>query len=215
MENIISKRAKLYTCKFCGNEFYSSKETKNRKPVFCSRACAGYKKGHITWNAGKKKQFERCEVCGKEKTTKRERDFSRCHTCKNKLRAKKTVYYECPRCGRPKNGRGRSDRKLCNSCASLDRWKVFHKLFGVNCENKEYYGFTESLKRYVRKRQDNKCAFCGQESKRNRLDVHHIDYDKTNSHVRNLIALCRSCHTKTNFNREYWKDKCLRYLGCP
>ncbi len=41
-----------------------------------------------------------------------------------------------------------------------------------------------------------------------KLDVHHIDYDKTNNNIENLIILCGSCHTKTNGknNREYWTN---------
>jgi len=36
------------------------------------------------------------------------------------------------------------------------------------------------------------------------LDVHHINYNKKNCDINNLVSLCRSCHMKTNFNREYW-----------
>ena len=36
------------------------------------------------------------------------------------------------------------------------------------------------------------------------INVHHIDYDKNNSNPNNLIVLCKGCHAKTNFNREYW-----------
>ncbi len=32
----------------------------------------------------------------------------------------------------------------------------------------------------------------------------HIDYNKKNSNLNNLITLCGSCHTKTNTNRNYW-----------
>lgn len=31
-----------------------------------------------------------------------------------------------------------------------------------------------------------------------RLDIHHIDYDKKNNSPENLITLCRKCHMKTN-----------------
>ena len=33
----------------------------------------------------------------------------------------------------------------------------------------------------------------------------HIDYNKKNLEEKNLTSLCGSCHTKTNFNREYWQ----------
>jgi len=36
------------------------------------------------------------------------------------------------------------------------------------------------------------------------LDVHHIDYNKYNLKLSNLITLCRSCHMKTITNRDYW-----------
>ena len=37
-----------------------------------------------------------------------------------------------------------------------------------------------------------------------KLHIHHIDYDKKNNNPENLITLCNSCHSKTNFNRQYW-----------
>lgn len=36
------------------------------------------------------------------------------------------------------------------------------------------------------------------------LSVHHIDYDKQNSDIRNLIPLSKSNHSKTNANRIFW-----------
>lgn len=32
----------------------------------------------------------------------------------------------------------------------------------------------------------------------------HIDYNKHNLSPENLVTLCKSCHAKTNFNRNYW-----------
>ena len=75
----------------------------------------------------------------------------------------------------------------------------------------EIYGedWTEELKDSIRKRDNYICQECGlhQDELQNRiskLDVHHIDYDKNNYNPENLITLCRSCHIKTNKNREYW-----------
>lgn len=36
------------------------------------------------------------------------------------------------------------------------------------------------------------------------LNIHHVDYNKKNNHASNLIPLCKTCHTQTNFNREDW-----------
>ena len=40
------------------------------------------------------------------------------------------------------------------------------------------------------------------------LDIHHIDYDKKNNSLENLITLCHSCHAKTNGknNRVYFTN---------
>jgi len=61
--------------------------------------------------------------------------------------------------------------------------------------------FSDDLKLAVRSRDNYTCASCGYSG----MDVHHIDYDKTHNSVDNCITLCRSCHSKTNGNREYWE----------
>lgn len=34
--------------------------------------------------------------------------------------------------------------------------------------------------------------------------IHHIDYNKNNNKLTNLIALCSKCHGLSNYNRDYW-----------
>ncbi|KKL07361.1 hypothetical protein LCGC14_2586770, partial [marine sediment metagenome] len=36
------------------------------------------------------------------------------------------------------------------------------------------------------------------------LNVHHIDYDKKNCGMDNLVTLCASCNTRANVNRGFW-----------
>jgi len=62
----------------------------------------------------------------------------------------------------------------------------------------------EIKRKTVRKRDGYICQLCG---KYPALDVHHIDYDKKNCNPENLITLCRTCHIKTNFNRDSWRLK--------
>jgi hypothetical protein len=64
--------------------------------------------------------------------------------------------------------------------------------------------FTNKLKDEIRDRYKNRCQICGILGIK-KLDVHHIDYNKKNCSIDNLIPLCKSCHVKTNFNREYWR----------
>ena len=70
----------------------------------------------------------------------------------------------------------------------------------------KYRKFTRKLKEEIRKRDDFKCQECGVPELElgRKLDVHHIDYNKKNYLSSNLICLCNSCHTKTNFNRKQW-----------
>ena len=83
----------------------------------------------------------------------------------------------------------------------------------------EPYGvdFNEELKEQVRKRDNYTCQECGytEEQLGYTLNIHHIDYNKKNNSEDNLISLCKSCHGKTNWNREdwieYYKDKISSY----
>lgn len=73
--------------------------------------------------------------------------------------------------------------------------------------------WTNDLKDSIRKRDNYTCQMldCGihQDELVEKLNVHHIDYNKYNLNPENLISLCRSCHIKTNHNRNYW----IKYYG--
>lgn len=60
--------------------------------------------------------------------------------------------------------------------------------------------WTKTLKRAIRERNNYICQLCSQYGNA----VHHIDYDKKNCNLENLITLCVSCNSKVNFNRNYW-----------
>lgn len=66
--------------------------------------------------------------------------------------------------------------------------------------------FTCYLKTFVRERDNFICQECGktEEQEGQVLRVHHIDYDKMNCSFYNLILLCKSCHSKTNYKRDDW-----------
>lgn len=70
--------------------------------------------------------------------------------------------------------------------------------------------FNEILRRKIRKRDNYICKECGMTQEENiirfkeKLAVHHIDYDKDNLNEDDLISLCKFCHGKTVFDREYW-----------
>jgi hypothetical protein len=72
-------------------------------------------------------------------------------------------------------------------------------------------GWTKTFREQIRHRDNYKCQICGVHEVDCivKLHVHHIDYNKENLSLNNLISLCVKCHTKTNYNREHWK----KYFG--
>lgn len=42
-------------------------------------------------------------------------------------------------------------------------------------------------------------------SNSSRLVRHHVDYNKKNCCLSNVVILCNGCNSRSNFNREYWK----------
>jgi hypothetical protein len=72
--------------------------------------------------------------------------------------------------------------------------------------------FNEENKEKVRERDGYSCQLCGKSQFEELLDLkrklvcHHIDYNKKNGGMTNLIAVCLRCHNKVNHNREYWTE---------
>lgn len=53
------------------------------------------------------------------------------------------------------------------------------------------------------------CYICGEKEN---IDVHHIDGDRTNNQLKNLIPVCRYCHIgihEARENYEHWHSKLL------
>ena len=67
--------------------------------------------------------------------------------------------------------------------------------------------FNNTFREAVRERDDYTCQLCGYEQELNvrKLSIHHIHYDKENCYP-DVVALCCSCNTKVNFNRDYWEE---------
>jgi len=78
----------------------------------------------------------------------------------------------------------------------------------------EPYGkeFNSKLKVKIRNRDENECKACF--ASKCKLNVHHIDYNKTNNNEDNLILLCNPCHMKIGKNnREEYKLKYSSMIG--
>uniref|UniRef100_A0A6M3M6P5 Putative homing endonuclease n=1 Tax=viral metagenome TaxID=1070528 RepID=A0A6M3M6P5_9ZZZZ len=74
--------------------------------------------------------------------------------------------------------------------------------------------WSRELKEAVKKRDGYICQLCGKVEKEERkndgldrgLTTHHIDYNKKNCKMSNLITLCRKCNSIVNFNRDDWAN---------
>ena len=99
--------------------------------------------------------------------------------------------------------------KRCKSCENKRRYK--DKKNHPNWQGGisfEPYGleFNNKLREQIRKRDRYRCQECfrRQSELKIKLNIHHIDFNKQNNNPQNLIALCNSCHMKTNYNRNNW-----------
>jgi len=181
-------------CKNC-----NKKITRGSKSGLC-KSCLFSGEGNPFYKNGRPK----CIDCGKELNAY---NAKRCRECYLKL-----VCKYCIDCGK----RIKFSSTRCNSCRMKkyieDNPKFQKKENHYNWQNGksfEKYGleFDSSLKEQVRFRDGYKCKLCGCSQLENgrQLDVHHINYNKKNNKLDNLIALCSICHGKTNYNRKYWE----------
>jgi len=66
--------------------------------------------------------------------------------------------------------------------------------------------WTAHFRKAIRKRDNHTCALCSKVQGEKRFAVHHINYDKEDLRPENLVTLCKSCHSKTGSDREYWTN---------
>lgn len=86
--------------------------------------------------------------------------------------------------------------------------KAKRKLWKCTVGGKEYpLGWVETRKE-IYERDNWTCQECGKKCHGNnnhdKIQCHHIDYNKNNCSPENLITLCVSCHCKTNFKKKDW-----------
>jgi len=86
---------------------------------------------------------------------------------------------------------------------------------GISHEEYPAIWWNKNFKEMIRDRDNHECQLCGIGENDRKHDVHHIDYNKKNTNPINLITLCRSCHGKTNFNRDEWQLFFNERLNAP
>jgi len=108
-------------------------------------------------------------------------------------------YVKCSICGKEFKGKGRT---RCNVC--YKKYKLNLKL--DRQYRKTYPPKWNIISKKIRKFYNYTCQnpFCENKNKYIKIDTHHIDYNKQNCNDSNLIALCKKCHSQTNFNRDWY-----------
>lgn len=138
------------------------------------------KKGQIPWNKGKtgvysKETLKKMSIASK----------NRVGYWKNKQRRVETVEKIS------KNHSNVSGKDNPN-------WKG-----GISCEPYCFEWSFKDFKNFIKERDGNKCLNPDCFRNVHKLCVHHIDYNKKNCELENLITLCNSCNSRANKDREW------------
>lgn len=186
-------------CEYCGRTFGTSK-CKVHTAKYCSRRCT---------NMARRCPVSRtCPQCeGKFETTQGQLSAGYGIYCSRQCyhdSRRKTIVVACEQCGRAfeasplKQSRGRD--RFCSRPCVADYMRT-----GPGPYPPEW---TTEFREAIRERDGHTCQVCGEPGNH----VHHIDYDKTNCSLDNLITLCRVCHGRTNFDHGHWYNVLSQYM---
>jgi len=170
------------------NKGWFKKRTSNSKKT-------EFKKNHKPWNKGDGNYMkgEQNHFYGKKHTNEtkkinKQKHLGKKHTLKTKTQMSKS------RMGHITTEKTRKKIGLANKLEKNGMW--------LGGKSYEPYGieFNKQLKNLIKERDNHKCQICFKKGK----VIHHIDYNKQNNTLKNLILLCQFCHGKTNQNRKEW-----------
>ena len=168
-------------------------------------------------NNGKKREavYKKCEYCGKDFLVRKawidtQKFCSRACSAKSK---KKRVTLNCAYCGkefeRIESHLGKSKSGLyfcCRDCK--DKGQQLENGLGLRKET-GLYAYREAAMRVY----DHKCAVCGWNLDDRVLEVHHIDSDRSNNTIENLLVLCPICHKFITLNIYSLEELMARHSG--
>lgn len=226
----------LLTCETCGAEFNRQpKDAKRAKHHYCSRACFGLsERGERNHAYQGGLVVMRCAVCGADFHVKPMRAATakfcsrQCQTIAFTIdppRPHNGIRLACDFCGASilrTPGRLKPTNYCSRTCANLA-----HSLRMRGKGNGRYvHGQAPSLypaefrvvRQSVRDRDGSRCRKCGMTEEDNgyALSVHHVNYQKTDNRMDNLVTLCRWCHGSMHGkpeSRERWTMYWSRVLS--
>lgn len=230
------KKQVALSCAQCGTDFtLKACEVRYNKTgnFFCSRTCMGLWRT-ANWLGESHHNFKpkvtvSCAICGADKQV--HESYAKMYgrfTCAAKEcisafkqsicnKGKDTrVSVPCDQCGSALKRFATSayEKAFCNKrCRALWNSTNYRGKSNPNWKDGKSFDpypveWNHALREAVRERDGRCCRICGraEASNKERLAVHHIDYNKENIAMDNLAATCHNCHVKTNGCRSYWTE---------
>lgn len=218
----------VFICERCGCAFkrYPSDVKKSAqrgsRMRFCSKQCDLAAKAETN-------RIAICETCGMEFAVWKSQDAHSVEQgwserrfcsreCYEKTRDGSAVEKYCLVCG--VRLERRADEFSGNylkrtTCSSQCRGRLISrtKLSGGPRQS-PYHPRWRAIAKYVRQRDRYTCLECGAREDGRAHDVHHIDYNKANNRLDNLMTLCVPCHRRTIHvkSRPYWIEYYQRLM---
>lgn len=193
------RKESVFICEYCGKEFMKRSDSKAK---YCDAKCWGKAKSE------KERKYAVCPICGKTfLKTRSSRKY-----CSNECSAKskeKSVLVNCDNCGK------QFERPQChvkeNNFCSRECLYAWHKENRIE-ENSPRWngGVYHTPDGYLFLRQDDgtykaEHRIVVEESLGRELSsdeiVHHIDEDKTNNSIDNLVVLTRAEHARLHHTK--------------
>lgn len=147
-----------------------------------------------------------CDICGVHfSRQKRQLTY---HTCSSKclsiLKGTRVVV-QCSHCGKDvekqvsklrgsKSGLYFCNRE-CKEAAQKYNVLIQPEHYGTGIDNPRYYR-KKAFEYYP-----HECQLCGYKENKAALVVHHVDHDRSNDDIDNLIILCANCHAITHWGQ--------------
>ena len=170
-------------CIVCGKEFKDTHPKRKGNKYCCREHFNKYKKENGTWNKGKKWEEiydPETLVKLKEHVTRHGKDHFNYDT-KRKDTSRRNVLYN----NRYSKEKELEIQKLIMAKGEIKAAAYLLKKVSVD---KRYY--QRACFNYYKRI----CLKCGAENKYTQIGVHHIDKNRKNTYLSNLIPLCNKCH---------------------
>jgi hypothetical protein len=174
-------------CKACGKEFIQKRPASPAN--YCSQKCSGTAQRGII----KSRHIRNCVRCGAEFFATASSTQRYCSgSCGAKDRVMEVHTRICPMCKKEYVTTKSDNRKTCSK----------------ECGNK-YRGRPKAAVRLIKTETLTSCSLCGYDKHINILERHHIDRDRTNNNLSNILILCPNCHAEVHLESRTGR---FRYL---